>query len=181
MSTAAATQTAAVSPASREYLTYNELSRRALEKRFVNGATPHLGELVGWEFRGMNTPAWARVAGIKKFVKGFEERPEGVFGYNRPVKQNRLGQPWEVGEKRFGFYRVDAVDPTSVDNRYLHAVLLDYGRGGNGRFDPTQGLRDYLVQPDPENPNLYLGKAYYALGPLRLATNYFVLERLRRA
>ena len=59
-------------------------------------------------------------------------------------------------------------------------MLLDYGRGGNARFDPTAGLRDYLVQVAAANANLYLGKAYYALGSLRLATNFFVLERFGR-
>jgi len=32
---------------------------------------------------------------------------------------------------------------------------------------------------DPANPDLYLGKAYYAVGPLRIATNFFILERHR--
>jgi len=59
-------------------------------------------------------------------------------------------------------------------------VLLDYGRGGNKPWDPTRGLRDYVVQVDPSNPDLFLGKAYYALGPLRVHSNFFILERLRR-
>ena len=40
-------------------------------------------------------------------------------------------------------------------------------------------LRDYLVQVDPANPDLFLGKAYDALGPLRMPTNFFILERFR--
>ena len=69
---------------------------------------------------------------------------------------------------------------TARDNAYLHAVLLDYGRGGNKAWDPTRGLRDYLVQVDPKNDDLYLGKAYYAVGPARVTSNFFILERHRR-
>jgi hypothetical protein len=59
-------------------------------------------------------------------------------------------------------------------------VLLDYGRGGNKPLDPTAGLRDYLVRVDPGNDDLFLGKAYYAVGPLRVPSNFFLLERHRR-
>lgn len=184
-----------VSPASHRYLSFNEMSKAELETAFLRGVTPDIDQLVGWEFRGMNTPAWARIAGIKKFVKGFfrggqrgaekptnkdfERRDDGVYGYNRPVKQTPLTDTWQVGDRRFGFFLVTAVDPTSRENAHLHGVLLDYGRGKNGRFDPTRGLRDYLVQVDSQDPNIFLGRAYYALGPLRISTNYFVLERLR--
>jgi hypothetical protein len=158
------------------------LRRSELETRFLQGRTPQPGDLTGWEFRGINTPAWARAAGIQKFIKGFFSTSSGqLMGYNSPVVQGPLNDHWQVrpsaaAPTRFGFYTVDAVDATARDNAYLHAVLLNYGRGGNARFDPTAGLRDYLVQVDPGNPDLYLGKAYYALGP-RVATNFFILER----
>jgi hypothetical protein len=152
-----------------------------LELAFVRGTTPDLDALVGWEFRGINHPAWAQLAGIKKFVKGFGREPDGrVIGYNRPVAQNVLDGRWHVSAKRFGFFLVAPVDPTARDNAYLHSVLLDYGRGGNKPWDPTRGLRDYVVQVDPANPDLFLGKAYYALGPLRVHSNFFILERLRQ-
>jgi len=161
-------------------------TRAELERVFVRGATPDLDQLVGWEFRGINHPAWAGVAGIKKFMKGFFRTEDGrVNGYNCPVEQNVLDGRWsakpdDAAPKRFGFYEVAAVDPTRRDNAYLHAVLLDYGRGGNHRLDPTNGLRDYVIQVDADNPDLFLGKAYYAIGPARLSTNFFILERHRR-
>jgi hypothetical protein len=159
-------------------------SWRELETALLRGATPGLDTLVGWEFRGinhlpLNALPVARLAGIKKFLKGFCREDDRVMGYNSPVAQNALDGRWHVGPGRFGFYEVHAVDPTARDNAYLHAVLLDYGRGGNAPTSPTRGLRDYLVQIDPGNPDLFLGKAYYALGPLRIATNFFVLERHR--
>ncbi len=158
-----------------------EASTRAqLEQLFVDGTTPELDALVGWEFRGINHPAWASLLGIKKFVKGFFRAEDGrAMGYNSPVEQNVLDGRWHTKTKRFGFYEVAGVDATARDNTYLHAVLLDYGKGGNPGLDPTSGLRDYLVSVGGD-PDLYLGKAYYALGPARVATNFFILERYRR-
>ena len=162
-----------------------------IERIFMRGATPDPDALVGWEFRGINRfPLYPlpipNLLGIKKFVKGFYRHEDGrVMGYNCPVEQNVLDGRWrtkpsDTAPKRFGFYEVHHVDATSRDNAYLHAVLLNYGKGGNKPLDPTSGLRDYLVQVDADNPDLYLGKAYYAVGPARLRTNFFILERLRR-
>jgi hypothetical protein len=173
------------SPPSAAFLALARRPRRDLEEALLRGAMPELAQLAGWEFRGMNTPAWARLARIRKFVKGFERREgvEGsqVFGYNRKVAQNRDERPWRVAGAPFGWFRVGPVDATDRDNAYLHAALLDYGRGGNRSWDPSRGLRDYLVQVDGANPDLYLGKAYYAIGPARAAVSFFVLERMRRA
>lgn len=163
---------------------------RELEHVFVRGVTPDLDQLVGWEFRGinhlpLNSARIAELAGIKKFVKGFYRAEDGrVMGYNIPVGRNTLDGRWHLKPsdsepKRWGFYEVAAVDPTARDNDYLHAVLLDYGKGGNPRLDVSQNLRDYLVQIDPKNPDLYLGKAFYALGPLRIPAGFFILERHR--
>jgi hypothetical protein len=161
-----------------------------LDRTFVRGATPDLDALVGWEFRGINRfPLYPlpipQMLGIKKFMKGFFRTEDGrVMGYNCPIVQNVLDGRWhakptDTAPKRFGFYEVHPVDATSRDNTYLHAVLLNYGKGGNKPYDPTAGLRDYLVQVDPANPDLYLGKAYYALGPARIRSNFFILERHR--
>lgn len=161
-------------------LALEQLAQPALEDVFQRGVTPDADQLVGWEFRGMNTPWFAKLFGIKKFVKGFYRGDDGrVMGFNRPVANNVLDGRWHVGAKRFGFYEVHPVDATSRDNAYLHALLIDYSRGGNKPWDPTNGLRDYLVQVDPANPDLFLGKAIYALGPLRVPTSFFVLERFR--
>jgi len=167
-------------------LALERASHAELELAFVRGQTPDLDSLVGWEFRGINHPAWARTVGIKKFVKGFFRADDGrVMGYNCPVVQNVLDGRWhtkpsDTAPKRFGYYEVTPVDATARDNAYLHAVLLDYGRGGNKLSDPSRGLRDYVVQVDRANPDLFLGKAYYALGPLRVYSNFFILERHRR-
>ena len=162
------------------------MSLGELEIVFQRGVTPDPARLAGWEFRGTNTPAHFRLLGIKKFIKGMfrDERGE-LYGYNCPVVQNGLDEPWiarpdDAAPKRFGFYRVASVDPTARDNAYLHALLLDYGKGKNPLWDASRGLRDYLVQVDAGNDDVYLGKAYYAVGPLRVPTfSFFVLERHR--
>ena len=166
-------------------------SRRELERAMQRGSTPDIETLLGWEFRGINTtppgsPPIARLAGIQKFVKGMFRAADGrAMGYNCPVVQNVLDGRWHTrpsdeSPKRFGFYELTPVDPTSRDNHYLHALLIDYGKGGNPAWDITGGLRDYLVQVDADNPDLFLGKAYAAIGPARLPLGFFVLERFRR-
>jgi len=155
--------------------------QRELDKIFLRGATPDVETLIGWEFRGVNSTVFyvpiAGPLGIKKFVKGFHRAEDGrVMGYNYPCKPNALDGRWLVRDKKFGFYEVTPVDPTVRDNKYLHAVLLDYGKGNNALPDPSFVLRDYLVQLDTD---LFLGKAYMAFGPIRLRSNFFILERFR--
>jgi hypothetical protein len=162
------------------------MSKDQLERVFMRGMMPDLDKLAGWEFRGLNHPAWARLAGIKKFMKGFYWDGDALYGYNCPMKQNATRGPWifkKTAEDpgRFGYYRVAPVDASAKDNAYLNSVLLDYGEGGNKIYDPSRNLRDYLVQVDPDNEDLYLGKAYYALGPLRVSSNFFLLEREHQA
>jgi len=163
-------------------LALEQMPMRQLEKEFMRGGTPSLDDLVGWEFRGinhlpLNALPVAQLAGIKKFVKGFYREADGrVMGYNRGVRRNALDGRWHVRPTRYGFYEVHEVDATSRDNQYLHAVLLNYGKGGNKPYDPTGLLRDYVVQLGDD---LFLGKAYGALGPARIPTNFFILERHR--
>jgi hypothetical protein len=177
----------------RAALALEQTPMRGLDLVFERGTMPNLDDLVGWEFRGinrmpLNSIPFGNWVGIKKFMKGFVRDSETgrLMGYNVPVVCNVLDGRWHLkpsdeSPKRWGFYEAYPVDPTAKDNNYLHAVLLDYGKGNNPRFDITAGLRDYLVQVDPSNPDLFLGKAYYAVGPARLGPlNYFILERHRR-
>jgi hypothetical protein len=171
--------------ASSEYLRIAASGGDALEQIMRRGERPDAEALVGWEYRGMNIAFWASRSPIQKFIKGFYKARDGrVMGYNEPVLQNGperrwLAKPNDDDPKRFGFYLVTGVDPTSRDNAYLNALLLDYGRGGNSILDPSRGLRDYLVRVNPGSDELILGKASYAVGPLRPMTNYFLLERHR--
>ncbi len=176
---------------SKAALALEQASRRELEDTMRNGTMPDINALAGWEFRGhnnmleLNAIPFAELAGIKKFVKGFHRDERGkVMGYNAGVVQNARDGRWstkpnDTAPKKFGFYETVVPDPTSRDNAYLHSALLHYGLGGNG-LNPMSQLRDYLVQVDPHNPDLFLGKAYFAIGPVRIPLNYFILERFRR-
>jgi len=171
--------------------TYEELiamSNADLDRVMREGATPSEENLVGWEFRGFNPPTFAKVLGFQKFIKGFFRDDGGLAGYNLFVEDARAGAdaPWVPKggggpSKRHGFYDVRPVKPGSRYDELPNAVLLDYGSGRNAKLDPEGRIRDYLVQVDPQNPDLYLGKAYLDLGLTSVFSNYFVIERLREA
>ena len=166
------------------------MSTEELDIIFDTGRTPDFKKLSGWEFRGFNPPFFAKIAGIRKFKKGFFTKKIGdqeiQLGYNIPIVQNGINGPWlckpsDNKPDRFGWYTVKPVDPLGKDNKYPHSVLLNYGEGDNSFFDGTMIIRDYVVQVDSDNEDLYLGKAYLAFGPLRVFSNYFILERHRES
>jgi len=152
---------------------------------FNHGRTPDFEKLKGWEFRGWNVPVFAKLIGIQKFQKGFFVKEGKLpFGYNIPQKQNGAEQPWQSkpandNPKRFGFYSVKKVESGGVEDKHPHALILNYGDGKNSLFEGAF-LRDYVVQADPDNDDLYLGAAYIALGSARIFSNFFIIERLRQ-
>ena len=156
-----------------------------LEAVLRAGTPPEPEALAGYEFRGWNTPAFAPLVGIQKFVKGFFHDPDAggrLRGYNKDIRQEGgLAGAWlEKGPggeaKPFGFYEVES----DASGRYPNSVLLNYGCPRNRAIDPTKLLRDYVVQVNPENPDLLLGKAYLALPPRWPVVSWFILERLRK-
>ena len=161
------------------------LSTDELWKIFNSGKTPEFEKLQSFEFRGWNVPFFAKLIGIQKFQKGFYAKEGNLpFGYNIPQSQGGLESPWvskpsDLSPKRFGFYSVKKVEPAGVENKHPHALILNYGEGKNSLFEGAF-LRDYIVQVDPDNDDLYLGAAYLALGPARVFSNFFIIERLRR-
>jgi hypothetical protein len=172
---------------STEYRALAGRPRSELERVLVRGEIPSVDALAGWEYGGWNHPPHMGGVGIRKFIKGFFRTDDDrCFGYNTPARQDGLGHDWTPRPsrdhpKRFGFYRVTPVDPEARDNRYLHALLLDYGRGGNPASDVSRVIRDFLVRVEPGSDDLLLGKAYLALGPARLFSNFFLLQRLAPA
>lgn len=161
---------------------------RDLEYVLRKGSTPSLERLAGYEFKGYNLPFLTQVLGFRKFKKGFfpgqGQSVEGgeITGYNVMVEQNGqeaawIAKPSEDEPKRHSFFRVYRVRHSERDSLYPNALLLNYGLGGNPPWNPARFLRDYLVQVDPDNPDLLLGKAYFSAGPLRLFPSFFVLER----
>ncbi|MCO4745547.1 MAG: hypothetical protein KC912_12215 [Proteobacteria bacterium] len=159
-----------------------------LDQVMSHGATPTADQLAGSEFRGFNPPLFAKVLGFQKFMKGFWVDEEGkLAGYNLFVKSARGGPdaPWEPKKAgtagRHGFYDVEPIASEGRYTDYPNAVLLNYGSGRNSMANPEARIRDFLVQVDPDNPDLFLGKAYLDLALARAFSNFFILERLRDA
>ncbi|MBI2058694.1 MAG: hypothetical protein HYT87_02905 [Nitrospirae bacterium] len=171
----------------------NELRRRSreeLDRVFEAGSKPSFDRWVGFEFRGFNPPMFARILGFQKFKKGFflkeQAGKKAPFGYNIPVRQSRPEDPWvckpsDDHPKRFGFYLVRDGSEAGEKSPKADSLFLDYGSGGNPAADVTKFIRDFVVQVEPKNADLYLGQARIAIGPAWLFTNYFILERDRPA
>jgi len=164
------------------YLILASSDNQTLERYMQQGLQPDPEKLAGWEFKGFNSLDLTTILGFRKFKKGFYRDGDLLRGYNVKVRQNGLVDPWiDVTKKgksiKHGWYDVYPVRAEEKDNLYPNALLLNYASKRNPLYDPSRVLRDYLVQPDPKNPDLYLGKAYLALGTKRIFVSYFILER----
>ena len=164
-----------------------------LEQVLRRGIQPDMATLAGWEFRGYTLTQLSTVAGIAKFKKGFfKEDPGrdpalGIAGYNVACHPNTLGEPWIEKTKKgepihHGYFDVYPVSLTDADNRYPNALLFNYGTSPkNLGIDPERILRDYVVQVYEGQPDLLVGKAYFAFGKVRIFMSFFVLERHNEA
>ena len=162
------------------------LDNDALARIFLQGSRPDSKALVGYEFDGYNTFDLTPILGIRRFQKGFFEDPKvgagEIGGYNVTITPGGVSDHWEQVIKggevhRHSFFRVYPVRDDEVDDLYPNAVLINYDTPRNPSWNPGP-LRDYLVKVYPDNPDLYLGKAYAALGPKwRLFVSYFLLKR----
>ena len=161
------------------------LSNARLEEVFKQGSTPDIKKLLGYEFRGFNTPPFTKLIGIQKFKKGFFMKDGKPFGYNIPVRQNGLDGPWickptDSDPKRFGFFSLNMPGTTPLSSKEPHALLLNYADGKNGVFEGKM-LRDFVVQPYRDNFDLYVGKAYTELAGMLIFPTFFIIERHRES
>ena len=172
-----------VTQASSAYLDLVRAPLRTLPALLVRGERPDRSALVGWEYRGVNMPATSRLLGIRRFIKGFTLDDAGrTTGYNKQVEGHDLSKPWTVrpqrdGREAYAPFSVEPVDPESIDNRYLHALLLDYSDVERPEPGVARRLRDYLVRVVPGSDDLLLGRAYLAAGRQRVPVGWFALER----
>ncbi|CAN5749908.1 hypothetical protein BH20ACT2_BH20ACT2_15500 [soil metagenome] len=175
--------------ASAAYLALVGTPPKELRRILLRGEAPDPAKLVGWEYRGTNMPATSRVMGLRRFIKGFTATAKGIAdggieGYNKQVAGADLGSPWTPRPQRdgrvaFARFAVAPVDPESVDNRFLHALLFDYGAVADPEPGIAGHLRDYVVRVVPGSDDLLLGRAYAALGSVRVAVGWFALERVQ--
>ncbi len=169
---------------SADYLAIVNLRMSQLEAVARRGDLPDPESLVGWEWRGTNMPATSRFLGLRRFIKGFVSGAGGATeGYNVSVAGSKLESPMverlqRDGRRQWAPFNVTPVNPTSPDNRYLHALLLDYGAVPTPEPGIPGRLKDYLVRVVPSSDELLLGRAFLALAGARIPVGWFVLERL---
>jgi hypothetical protein len=155
-----------------------------LEAVFAASVAPEFDSLTGFMWSGFNTDPNLRYIGIRKFIKAFFRAEYGEEGCNVRVAQNPLGSPWLVQRRNgkpnaFAFYLVSAQTPSARLARNPNALLIDYaGSPRNPAYHVERIIRDYLVRPDPSEPDVLLGRAFVGFGRLRFASSFFVLERL---
>lgn len=159
--------------------------RAVHEELFRRGTLPDMNAIDGWQYQGWNLSLTALLMGIRRFTKGLQSNtsapgaPIELSGYNLWIKQQ--GGPTATwvpsAPHRHGFYKVSPAAQSATDNKHPQALLLDYGRGGNPWYQPSQVLRDYVVQVYPDDPTLLIGKAYVALGGARIFGGNFVMLR----
>ena len=170
-------------------LDLDRLPTSELERIVRTGETPEFGTLDGWVFMGANVTAPGSLL-FRKFSKGFftETRRDGrkrPMGYNVACYSSPLEEEWKVkpdaqNAKAFGFYSCKLVRTGEPDALYPGSLLLNYGEGQNG-LDLSRFLRDYLVRVEPGNDDLFLGKAYLALGPALVPAGFFAIKRWAKA
>jgi hypothetical protein len=159
------------------------MPNRELRRIHAAGTAPRLEELAGKEYCGFNRPVWFDALRARKFIKGFfmpagQESPaaERIAGYNIRTVQNGLVRSWELPDEsrpnRFGFFIVRPVPG---------AVLLDYAASQkNVRISPLRLIRDLVVEVEPGNSAVLLGKAMLAMAPGRwVFSNFFILQYRR--
>jgi hypothetical protein len=157
-------------------------SNAALARALAAGRAFPPAALAGWTFHGtsLGLPAWIERLTWKTFAKAFVRDPDTpghdrIRGWNvrcvqavpptwRP-RLDRTGAP-----VTFGHFEVVADAATG-------AVLLDYGKGRNGRLDPVGAVRDPLVALDAD-ATLLLGQSLVSIAGRHVATpSFFLLER----
>jgi hypothetical protein len=171
--------------------TLTKASDRELREVFAQGTRPRFADLAGYEFRGFNPPAFAKLLGFQRFIKGFYQKAgepaadqvDRIYGYNLFCDRKAPADQWIAlpnpnTPRRHGFY--DVYVPKGKLARFDNAVLIDYGVPENHNFNPERLIRDYLVQVDPDNHDLFLGNAFLHIGPLKINSNFFILGRLHQ-
>jgi hypothetical protein len=148
-----------------------------LEHLLQYGERPDFAALDGFIFKGANV-TFPGIVMFPRFAKGFFTESGRQMGYNVPVERGPITEPYYTKPREkpqpFGFYEVIPQAPGGDHTLYPTSVLLDYSKGGN--WGPDRLLRDFLVQVEPNNPDLLLGKAYLDLGAW-VPVGFFALER----
>jgi hypothetical protein len=161
-------------------------SSAALDQAFQGGVAPDIERLAGFEFYGYNTAPMTTLLGIRKFKKGFYRRARArtpYGGYNVKIRPSALDGPWlqgGPGGAYVGYFDCSLVSEGAREQLHPNALFLDYGVDQRNSVVDGSFLRDFVVCPDPGDPDVLLGKAYAALGRARIPVSFFVLQRAHR-
>jgi hypothetical protein len=164
------------------------MSRRELRELLFAGhaLTPSAIENAAYRGVSLGLPRWMERLSWKTFQKAFHRDPTtGVLrGWNVRVEQRgidaptmprrlRDGRPWT-----FGHFEIVSAADVRAPRGLEKSLVLDYGRGDNGRLDPLRLLRDPIVAVNEGSAELLLGWSYLDLGLFTLSTpSFFTLER----
>lgn len=163
-----------------------DLSRRELARLLREGHPIDPRALDETIYRGtsLGIPGWVERLAWKIFAKTFHRDPvSGVLrGWNVRVEQHGIAGPLVLRRRHghpvtFGHFHVVGCAGMAMPIE-APGLLLDYGRGGNPRLDPSGRVRDPIVALTPGSADVLLGWSYLDLGFARLGTpSYFLLER----
>jgi hypothetical protein len=165
------------------------LSPRALRRLVAEGHPIGPGALDGTAYFGVSLgiPHWVERFAWTTFVKTFFRDPDtgALRGWNVRIEQTGLEGAVEYkrtteGEPQaWGFFEVVPAREGGAPRDVDQGLLIDYGRGGNGRLDPISRIRDPLVALAPGDPSYLLGASYAVLGLKFMTPSYFLLHRPR--
>jgi len=163
-----------------------ELSRAQLAAALQAGHPIASEALANRVYRGVSLglPAFVDRLAWKTFAKVFlrDRQRQVLRGWNLRLEQTGLEGPLVPRRRKgvdfhFGHFRVEPAAGYTMPRPLPQALVLDYGRGGNPRFDPTNAIRDPIVAVHEGSAELLLGWTYLDLGALRVGTpSYFTLE-----
>ena len=164
------------------------LSGKGLRALLAQGHPVDPTSLDNSQYRGVSLgiPKWVEKMAWTTFMKTFHRDPEtgALRGWNVRLQQTGLDGPVEFmhtrhgDPKTFGHFEVVNANPDTMPTGCAAGLLIHYGRGGNGRFDPIRCLRDPLVSLVPGSTDRLLGASYLDLGFRIMTPSYFLLERL---
>jgi hypothetical protein len=163
------------------------LSRSELAAMLTRGHPIDPNALDDTEYRGVSLGLPAPIVALSwlTFVKTFHRDPitRRLRGWNVRVEQTGIDGPvipMRTGGRPtcFGHYEVGDARGCGAPIPCEQGLLIDYGRGSHGRFDPMRRARDPIVALEAGSTERLLGWTYLAIGSRRVGTpSFFLLER----
>ena len=165
-----------------------ELNRAQLAAALQAGHPIASEALANRIYRGVSLglPAFVDRLAWKTFAKVFlrDRQRQVLRGWNLRLEQTGLEGPLVPRQRKgvdfhFGHFQVLPAAGYTLPRPLPQALILDYGRGGNPWFDPSNAIRDPIVAVHEGSAELLLGWTYLDLGALQVGTrSFFTLEAI---